>query len=61
AGTQASERGRQEYQMLQRRVGLTDIVPVWQYPYYRFIGWILEPVLLFKRILNGIQSPKRVI
>jgi glycosyltransferase involved in cell wall biosynthesis len=61
SGTQASERGKQEYQMLQKRIGLGGIVPVWQYPYYRFIGWLIEPMLLAKRIFNGIQSPKRVI
>lgn len=61
AGIQATERGKLEYQMLQKRVGLDQIVPSWQYPYYWLAGWLLEPKHLFKRIIDGIRSPKRVI
>jgi len=61
SGTQASERGKHEYRMLQKRIGFRAPIPVWQYPFFRFAGWILEPVHLIKRIIDGIHSPKRVI
>ena len=61
SGTQLSERGKLEYQMLQKRLGLNNVVPSWQYPYYWLAGWLLEPVHLIRRIINGIQSPKRII
>jgi glycosyltransferase involved in cell wall biosynthesis len=61
SGTQASERGKLEYQMLQKRLGYINTVPAWQYPYYWLVGWLLEPIHLIRRIINGIQSPKRII
>jgi glycosyltransferase involved in cell wall biosynthesis len=61
SGTQLTDRGKLEYQMLQKRLGPNHVVPAWQYPYYRLVGWLLEPIHLFRRIVNGIQSPKRII
>ena len=61
SGIQNSERGKKEYIMLQRRIGLNKPVPNWQYPYYHFIGWLLEPKLLLRRIIDGIHLPKRII
>lgn len=61
SGTQSSERGKYEYQLLQKRLGHNKLVSSWQYPYYRIVGWAFEPLHLIKRIIDGIESPKRVI
>jgi glycosyltransferase involved in cell wall biosynthesis len=61
SGLQDSEKGRKEFERLQERMGFEKPVPAWQYPFFRFYGWLKEPALLYKRIIDGFRSPKRII
>jgi glycosyltransferase involved in cell wall biosynthesis len=59
SGQHNDTRALDTYRAMQKRAGLTS-VPLWEYPVLKYIGWLLEPSLLCKRIADGIRNPKRL-
>lgn len=59
SGQHNDERALKTYRAMQKRAGLKPI-KLWEYPFLKYIGWLLEPALLWKRILDGIKSPNRI-
>lgn len=47
------------YRRMQERAGLSPI-PGWQYPILKWVGWLMTPGLLWKRIVDGFENPKRL-
>jgi len=47
------------YRAMQKRAGLKPI-QLWEYPFIKYIGWLLEPSLLVKRIIDGFQNPRKL-
>lgn len=60
SGTHTNNKGKLVLQNLQMRI-LSKRVPNWQIPILRISGWLLEPQLLFKRLVDQIKYPKRVL
>lgn len=59
SGQHNDKRALETYRAMQKRAGLTPI-PLWKYPFIHYIGWLLEPALLWKRILDGLRNPNRL-
>jgi len=59
SGQHSDSKALEGYRAMQKRAGLTP-VPLWEYPLLHYVGWLLEPALLWKRILDGLKNPKRL-
>jgi glycosyltransferase involved in cell wall biosynthesis len=56
--TDNDNRAMEVYKNMQKRAGL-NALPGWKYAYIRYAGWLLEPSLLIKRLIDGLTNPKR--
>lgn len=52
-------RAMEVYKSMQKRAGLSPI-PSWKYPFLKYLGWLSEPFLLYKRLMDGFANPKRL-
>jgi glycosyltransferase involved in cell wall biosynthesis len=56
SGSQSDNKALAKYQEMQKRAGFEPI-PRSQYPILKYGGWLLEPGLLLKRIIDGMAHP----
>jgi len=59
SGQHNDSRALETYRAMQKRAGLAPIQR-WEYPFLHYFGWLLEPVLLWRRIVDGVKNPKRL-
>ena len=59
SGQHNDKRAMETYWAMQKRAGLSRI-PRWEYPFLKWIGWFLVPTLFWKRLVDGIENPRRL-